>query len=363
MRQFPAARLPLTAAFVNLGLFGAIAAGPLVGGLVASEHGWRFLYGAFCGLGVLNLAVGALVLPSSEPYNPDLPFDFAGLSLGFLGSVLPFFASGALQSYGFAAPIVAVPLGVGLVCFLALMLVEYHKRDALSPVSKMWTTLPVIGTLVAMIGGGVFVTLMQLAAQFLLKVEHRPALEAGLAFWPQVLGAAIAAAALGFMFRTRSLPLLPFAGMMLLLLGGALLVVYRSVDSAAHLLAAFGLLGLGAGATVSPGLFVAGVALSSNLLGRIFALIELVRSVADFIRAPVLLEIAAQTSHTQPVGPGGLHEALWVTLLIALGGTLLCAAIYAGGGAGLPRPDLEKWLKGEGGAVPSPKLLARLRGG
>lgn len=362
MRQFPVERTPLSAAFVNLGLFGAIAAGPLVGGLVASEHGWRFLYGAFCGLGVLNLIVAVIVLPPTEPYNRDLPFDFTGLSLGFLGSVLPFWASGALQSYGFGAPIVAVPLGVGLACFLALMLVEYHKREALSPVEKMWTTLPVVGTLVAMAGGGVFVTLMQLTGQLLLMVEHRSPLEAGLAFWPQVVGAALAAAALGFVFRTRYLPMLAFAGMLLLVAGGALLVLFEPGDSDAHLLTAVGLLGLGAGGTVSPGLFVAGLSLPSQLLGRIFALIELVRSVADFIMSPVVLKVATDASSVPPVSVGGLHFGLWITLSIAVAATILGGAIYVLGGSGLQTPDLQRWLDGKGGAVRSPLLLASLRG-
>ncbi|HLH98853.1 MAG TPA: hypothetical protein VKW08_27400 [Xanthobacteraceae bacterium] len=39
----------------------------------------------------------------------------------------------------------------------------------------------------------------------------------------------------------------------------------------------FGLLGLGAGATVSPGLFLAGLSLPTQFIGRILALVELVR--------------------------------------------------------------------------------------
>ena len=144
--------------------------------------------------------------------------------------------------------------------------------------------------------------------------------------------------------------------------GGALLVVYRPGGSTAQLLTSVGLLGLGAGATVSPGLFVAGLSLPSQLLGRIFALIELVRSVADFIMSPVVLKVATDASSVPPVSVGGLHFGLWITLSIAIAATILGGAIYVLGGSGLQTPDLQRWLDGKGGAVRSPLLLASLRG-
>jgi MFS family permease len=362
MRQFPPERLPVSAAFVNLGLFGAIAAGPLLGGFVAAEHAWREIYGGFALLGLFNIAVGLWTLPTMKPYNPDLPFDREGIMLALAATVLPFWASGELQSYGFSAPIVAVPLGVGLACFLALMLVEYHKREALSPVSKMWSTLPVVGTWIAMLGGGIFVTFVLLTAQFLLKVEGQTPLQTGLTYWPQVIGAIITAGVLGLVFHTRFLPLLAFAGMALLIAGGALLVLLNKGNTGAHLLAALGLLGLGAGATVSPGLFVAGLSLPSQMLGRIFALIELVRSVADFIMAPVLVRIAKISSSGHGLAASGIHEAMWVALLIAVCGTVLAGALYLLGGARLRQPDIQGWVEGNRPAVHSPKLLAAIRG-
>ncbi|HJU19542.1 MAG TPA: hypothetical protein VJ770_24065 [Stellaceae bacterium] len=51
IRNFPPERLPITAAAVNLGFFGA-AAGPLLGGVVAAAHAWRWFHAGFAGLGV-----------------------------------------------------------------------------------------------------------------------------------------------------------------------------------------------------------------------------------------------------------------------------------------------------------------------
>lgn len=55
---------------------------------------------------------------------------------------------------------------------------------------------------------------------------------------------------------------------------------------------------------MSPGLFIAAFSLPSKLVGRSFALIELVRSGADFILAPILLRTARVMSHGAPLDAG-----------------------------------------------------------
>lgn len=359
IRRFPAARLPVTAAFVNLGLFGAIAAGPLLGGMVATGHDWRWLYGCFALLGVLTVAVAWRVLPEIPPGNPELPVDITGLALGLTATVLPFFAGGALRAHGFASPVVMLPLIAGLACFLALLLVEYHKQEPLAPVKKMWTTMPLIGVIVAMFGGGAFVTFMQITVQVLLHAAGRTPLSAGLAFWPQVVGVLVAATLLGLLFRTRFLPVLALAGMLLLIGGGALLAMLPAHPPALSLSIAVGLAGIGAGATVSPGLFIAGFALPSKILGRIFALVELVRSDADFILSPVMLSLAKVSAGTPDMSR--VHLALWITIAIAAAGTLACLALFALGGRGLAKPDLTGWLKRDRPATDSPPLAAAVR--
>jgi MFS family permease len=362
VRGFPPSRTPLTAAFVNIGFFGAIAAGPLLGGAVAATHAWRWLYAAFAALGLLTIVLALLWMPNEEPANPDMPFDWHGLLLGLLATALPFFASGELRAHGFSELIVAVPLGIGLVCFAALMIVEYFKQDALSPVKRMWTTFPVVGTIVAMAGGGAFVTFVDLTSTLLVKVGHQTPLAAGLQFWPQLAGALITAALLGLLFSTRYLPVLAFGGMLLLAAGGALLALYQPSANPLLLLIGVGLLGLGAGATVSPGLFLAGFSLPSTILGRIFALVELVRSVADFILSPVMLKVARVSgSGPSPIDVSGIHIALGITIALTLAGTAFALMLLLAGGTPLPQPDLVAWLKRQQTAIHSPPLLAVFR--
>jgi MFS family permease len=361
IRRFPAGRLPVTAIFINIGFFGAVTAGPLIGGLIAAGHGWRWLYAALAGVGIGVLIAALLSLPDQEPQNPGLRFDKSGIALGLGATVLPFWAAGELTGHGFDSFLFAVPMAVGLACLVALLVTEYHKDEPLSPVKQMWHTLPVIGTLTAMVGGGAFVTFLTLAAEFLLKVEHRPPLEAGFAFWPQVLGVIATACLLGLLLRTRYLPVLVLAGMAALMAGGALLLGLESAKTGIVIPSAAALLGLGAGGTVSPALFLAAFSLSSRMVGRAFALVELIRSVADFILAPVMVEIARLTSGEAQLTAHGIHNAVLITLVITGAASLFGLALYLTGGVGLPQPDLEGWLEGDQPAIVSPRLGEKLR--
>lgn len=305
--------------------------------------------------------LGALfTFPDQEPPNRDLPFDRWGIALGFAAPVLLFAASAELSGGGFDSFAFLVPAAAGILCFIALLLVEYHEREPLAPVKLVCSTYPVVGMLVASVGGGAFVTLLELAIDLLRKVGHKAPLGTGIAFWPQVVGVLIAAALLGLLIRTRGLPLLILGGMVALIAGGTMLLGVDPARPGALMLFAVGLMGVGAGATVSPGLYLAGFSLPSPMIGRVFALVELVRAVADYMLAPLMRQVARVGQESTASILGGLHEAIWITLLIAGEFTLLGPALYLAGGS-LPRPDLRGWLQQEKPAIRSPPLAAQFR--
>jgi hypothetical protein len=193
-------------------------------------------------------------------------------------------------------------------------------------------------------------------------------LGAGLAFWPMLPTALVGAAALIFLVPTRWLPVLVLGGMlcliaaawMLTLLGGSRASL-PPPDAKAIIQGAAALLGLGAGATVSPALWLAGFSLPSKMVGRVFALVEMVRSIADFMLAPVMLEIMHMASWSPQPTPHGIATAAWYMLLISGAATLLVSAVYLLGCPALPRPNLEGWLGQNEKAFHSPALLEVLR--
>ena len=174
--RFGTGRLPLTVAIVNIGLFGATALGPVIGGVVAQAGAWRLLFWIVAALGALGVVVAWLGYPRFDPPNPDLPFDRSAIGLAVAATFLPFFATSILAGTSFTSPVFLVPFVVGLGALVALVVVEYRKREPLMPVKALSTQLPVTGTLVAMIAGAVVVTTLQLVQTFLSDVakEGRP---------------------------------------------------------------------------------------------------------------------------------------------------------------------------------------------
>ena len=176
-------------------------------------------------------------------------------------------------------------------------------------------------------------------------------------FWPEFGGAAATAVLFGLLFKTRLIPALAI-GAMVMLAGGAAVLSGVAHGPDALVLVGSGMIGLGVGGSVSPALFMAGLSLASASIQRVFALIELLRGVAAFLVAPILLDLA-QTVRGGP--PRGTGIAIWVCFGLAAGGGLVAALVFVLGGARLQRPDLETWVEGEEPAFESPPLAARLR--
>jgi hypothetical protein len=143
-------------------------------------------------------------------------------------------------------------------------------------------------------------------------------------------------------------------------LAAGILVVRGAVPPTSGLtLAGSALIGVGVGASVTPALFLAGFSLRSASIQRVFAILELLRAVAAFMIAPILLHFA--TTLTGLPTPA-MNTALWVCFALAAGGALLGVMLYVLGGARPSAPSLPRFLGGEEPGWESPPLLAAIRG-
>ncbi|SDY30605.1 Major Facilitator Superfamily protein [Modestobacter sp. DSM 44400] len=355
--RFGVSRLPVTVAIVNVGLFGATTLGPVIGGPVAAAGAWRPLLWAVMGLGLLGLVVAALGYPRFDPANPDLALDKAAIVLAVAATFLPFFATSVLMGRSFTAPVFFVPFVVGLLALVVLVVAEYRKREPLMPVRALSTQLPVTGTLVAMIAGAVVVSVVELAQLLLSDVARTPPGSAGLLFWPMPVGLVVAAVLFGVLLRTRYLAVLVDVGLVALAGAAVILFFAESADPDSAVRWATLLLGFGAGATVSPGLFLAAFGVPSKTLGRAFALVELLRSEAAYAVGPIIAFVAQGRADLA----SGVRLGLVVMIALAGLGLVAALVIPAVSGARLRVPDLESWLKGDEPALPSPTTATHLR--
>lgn len=354
--RYDVRHLPWTAVIVDVGLFGAITVGPLVGGQLAVSGNWRGALLVVAGVAVAGWLTAFIAYPDIDPADPDLPVDGAALALAAVATFATFFATAWLSESSLTDPVVLGPLVLGLGALVVLLVVQRRKDDSLIPMSQLVTQVPVTGVLVAMLGGALFVTELELAQTWLAEVAGNAPDEAGRLWWPMPVGLAVAAAAFGLLFRTRFVPVLADVG--LLAFAGAaatLLALTPSNQGWVVPVVAF-LLGFGAGATVSPGLFMTALGMPSTAIGRAFALVQLLRSMATFAVGPVVVHLAITTTDLADGLQGG-----FVSMLVLAGVAFVAALVIpALSGARLRTPDLEEWLDG-GQALPSPTTAVHAR--
>jgi MFS family permease len=348
---WPKERLRPSAVTMNLGIFGAVALGPVVGGVFAGAESWRPLFWIVAGLGVVALAMILLTFEDQPPQDPDAPVDVISLGLAGGGCAAAFFAVGELSAHGFLEPIVIWPLLGGLAMIAALLVHQYTVADPLMPVKRLAHTIPVAAITIAMAAGAASVALVDLA-QSGLELQKVDPTHAGMLFWPEFGGAIATAAIFGAILFTRFVPVMALCGIVILG-GGGLVFTGVAHGSDALVLVGAGAVGIGVGGSVSPALFATGFSLPSEQLPRIFALVELLRGVAAFLTGPLLLHMSETVGATPA---SGIESAVWVATAIAFGGAILAAGVFASGRARLHPPDIDRWLGGEGPALKSPDL-------
>jgi MFS family permease len=351
---WPKERMRPTAMTMNLAVFGAVALGPVVGGVAAGLETWRTLFWIITGFAVAALAFAVLTYEDAPPQDLDAPIDVVAIVLAGLGTAAAFFGVSELSSHAFGDSIVLIPLVAGVGVIVALMIHQYTVDDPLMPVEKLASTIPIAAILVAMCAAAASVGLVDLA-QSALELRKVDPIHEAMLFWPEFGGAVAMAVVFGLIFFTRWIPAMALGGMVVLV-GAAAVLTGVATGSEALVVVGSGATGVGVGASVAPALFTTGFTLPSPQLPRVFALIELLRGVAAFLAGPLLLHMS-ETVGASP--PAGIESAVWVVFGIALVGAVVALAIWIAGGARLQRPDIEPWLAGEKPAIESPPLGRR----
>jgi MFS family permease len=354
---WPSSRMPWTGVVMNLCIFGAVAIGPVIGGVQAGSGGWHLLFWLVAGAGALALLFVLLTFEDEPPQDRSAPWDFVAVGLAGAGAGAAFFGASELQTHPLLDLIVLLPLVAGAVAIVVLVIHQYLAKRSLMPMRQVATTKPVAGIIAAMSAGAASIAAIDLAEQALQK-SGSPT-HVAMLFWPEFGAAFLAAAVFGLLFRTRLIAVLAFGGL-IALSGG--IAVMTGVGAGPHALVVVGsgLVGLGVGCSVSPALFLVGFSVRSAQIQRVFALVELLRAVAAFLAAPLVLHLAMTVNGGAT--KAGIETGMWVCFAIASAGALGSSYVFLLGGARLQRPDLERWEKGDEPAWYSPSLAGAIRG-
>ncbi len=353
---WPVARMRTTATVMNLGIFGAVALGPVLGGLFAGAGTWRALVWIVLAVSVAALVLAVLTFQDQPPVDPEAPVDIVAMVLAGLGCGASFFGAAMLQTHDILAPTVLAPMLAGLLTVAVLVGYEMRQKRPLMPVRNAAQTIATSGIVVAMAGGLASVGLVGLT-RVSLQASGSSQVRTALLFLPEVLAALVTAVVFGRILFTRYPPVMAVTGLVLTAAGGAILLT--ALDGAAvPVLLGTGLVGLGIGASVAPALFSAGFSMPSSQLPKIFALIELLRGLAAFLAGPMFLHLA---SHAARDVQESVRIGLWVGIGAAAAGAVIVVGLWLLAGQRLRRPQSERWLEGDGTATEGRPLLALLR--
>ncbi len=359
--SFPAFRLKTTIPAVVIGLFGAVTAGPLVGGYFAMTGSWRVLFLATVVIGVATMVLALISLAEREPLNPGARVDATALLLSVGGVGFTFFGVGELMRSGVGSPSFYIPVSLGILMLVSLVVLEGVRDAPLMPVRPLATTFPLMGILAAIISGAAFTGLLELTLLFLERVRGLEAPAAGFLFWPELVMGVVGALIVGFVLTSRWVLTMPLFGMISLSLAAWGLTGMRASSGDLRILGVAAALGLGASLTVTPGLLMAALSVPPMLVGRAIALVELLRLVSAYTVGPVLLYVARSYGTRGQGLLAGVHAGYWMVLGFMLAGMLVITLIYLRGGARLHPPGLETFLEEGEPAFDSPPVGRRAR--
>jgi MFS family permease len=352
---YPAAKLRWTAMIMNVCIFGAVAAGPLIGGVQASSHAWRPLFWIAAGIAVVALLLSLLTFEDAPPADRGAPRDGRAIALAAAGSVAAFWGASELATHRFLDPVAVGPLLGGLALIIVLWVYQYRGTRTLLTLRPLASTIPVAGIVVAVCAAAASVSAVALTSAALAQ-RYSP-LHLGLLYLPELGGAVICAIVFGAVFSTKFIHYYTLIGMAFLAAG--ILVIRGAVPPTTGLtLVGSALIGVGVGASVTPALFLAGFSLRSASIQRVFAILELMRAIAAFMIVPILLHFA-----TSPTGfpTSAMSTALWVCFGLAAGGAVVGVLLYLLGGVTPPAPSVQRFLGGQEPGWYSPPLLAAVR--
>jgi MFS transporter, DHA2 family, methylenomycin A resistance protein len=177
----PAARARAVAVWSSGGA-AAIAAGPVLGGILTSTAGWRAIF-------FVNLPVGAAVLvllARRAPRSPRLaaPLDPAGQALAVLGLAALTFGVISGGSGGFARPSALTALAVALLAGAGFLAVESRVSRPMVPLARFRSPALVTCVVTGFSINAAFYGVAFVLSLYFQRILGEPAITAGLLFLP-----------------------------------------------------------------------------------------------------------------------------------------------------------------------------------
>ena len=303
----------------------SFAVGPLVGGVLTSDFGWRAVFYVNLPLGVLSLVAGSVWLrESSDPTARRL--DWPGQATLTPGLFLLVLALLRGNQDGWASSRILAALTGGALLLLAFVLVERRSREPMLPLGLFRNRAFAGAQVAAFAISASFFALFLYTTLYLQEVLHLSPIETGLVYLPGTIVMFVVSAASAQLADRTSPGAMISGGLLLVAAGLALMTIADAHSTWLALLPGLIVVFVGTG-LLNP-------ALGAVALGSVAgAQSGLAAGINDAFRQGgiavgvaafgVLVPAAAALGHGSPEGyVTGLHHALLVGTVVAAAGAI-----------------------------------------
>ena len=299
----------------------AMAAGPVVGGLLADAFGWRSIFLINVPLSILSLVL-ILLLVSETPRKPGQGFDWPGQAAVIAAIAALSFALMEGGTYGWGSPAIASAFGLALLSAVLFLLAEGKGRSPLFPLRLFRNRTVSAGMAAGMainIGLSGILFVMPLYFQ---QLRGLSAQSAGLALLPLTIPLVVNPIFTGRL-AARFGPRLPMTFGFILAAAGALISAWTNAETS-YALTFAGLLVFGCGVTLTiPPLMAAVVsAAPRELTGTASGALNSARQLGATLGVAAVGSIVAGSG----AFPDGMHRSLIVVSAVLLLGALISFA-------------------------------------
>ena len=183
-----------------LGVWSALAGvgsalGVILGGLLTSEAGWRWVFAINVPIGVALLAAIPLAAPAMRPAAVERGLDIPGAVLVTAGTGAAIYGLINVGSHGWSAPSTVLPLVLAVAIWAVFAMVERRARRPLLTVGLLARPAVLAGSFLMLAATGLLVGGFFVGSFALQHAHHYSALHVGLAFLPIAVATIIGAQA------------------------------------------------------------------------------------------------------------------------------------------------------------------------
>ena len=289
------------------GIFGVAAAcGPVIGGVLVSEVGWRSVFWVNVPIGVAMILAARRYVPESRAPHPrrvDVPGQL--LMIALLGTLTYAVIQG--PDYGWTSPPIVALFAVSLAAAVAFVLVERRRGDEALLELRFFRSPPFTGaSVIAVLSFVVLAGFLFVITLYLQQVRGYSPLQAGLTLLPATIVMAAAAPVAGHLTAHRG-PRIPLVlSGVLIAAGAAFLLRLSPSTSLAWLTLALAVLGAGLG-LVNPPITNTGVSgMPPSQAGVASAVISSTRQFGSVLGVAVMGAMLTSGVHTR-VAAGESH--------------------------------------------------------